>query len=139
MQSVQWDVVDSTSTTYGLQVVDRQDANAPWTFFFTSVSLDAYPQMMEAAAQGIGYGSNAVGVTFPADLDEWNIQERGEELPAGTVEIYHHDFGSAILPQATFYAILQVVAERLLARPNQSTNWCAAMRTALAQLQTKLA
>lgn len=138
MQVVQWQLAESPNTTYGFRVVDAQHADAPWVFFFTSVGLGAYPPLIEAAVQGVGYGSNAVGVTFPADLDEGDIAERGGELPADAVEVYHHDFGSTVMPQATFYTILKAVASRLLAQPDQPAGWYEAMREALRKLQAKL-
>jgi hypothetical protein len=41
--------------------------------------------------------------------------------------------------RATFYAILNAFAERLLARPGQPAAWYDAMKGALAKLQAKMA
>lgn len=117
---------------------DIQDVNAPWVFFFTGVSIADYPQVIEAAVQGVGSGFNAVGVNFPADLDDWDIEERGGTIPDNAVEIYHQDFGTTIMPQVTFYTILQAFAERMLERPGQPAAWYQAMQAALMKLRTKV-
>ncbi|MBO2011056.1 hypothetical protein [Hymenobacter negativus] len=83
-------------------------------------------------------GFNAVGVTFPNDLDEWGLLERAA-LPLDSVEIYHHDFGYTTIFRAAFYTILLAFAERLVARPGQAVEWYTAMHTALDKLRAKMA
>lgn len=87
--------------------------------------------------QEVGAGSDAVGVTFPGDVDEFDLTQRAP-IPADAVEVYGQSFPAELLPRAVFYHVLLAVGEQLLERPGQSGEWYTALRTALEKLRTKI-
>ncbi|RPD49731.1 hypothetical protein DNI29_02720 [Hymenobacter sediminis] len=96
-----------------------------------------YPEVIEAAVRGVGSGSNAVGVTFPGDLDEFDLTERSP-IHADAVEIYCHSFPDEVLLRATFYHVLLAVGEQLLECHSQPAEWRTALRAALQKLRAKI-
>jgi hypothetical protein len=140
MVNVQWRISIARPGEWhvaGLRVEDTTSPQAMWPAFFNGLSVSRYPEVVEAAVQEIGAGSNAVGVTFPGDLDEFDLMERAP-IPAGSVEIYCHSFTDEILPRVVFYQILLAFGSQLLERPGQSGEWYTALRVALQKLRTKI-
>jgi hypothetical protein len=140
MVSVQWRISIARPGEWhvaGLRVEDTASPQAMWPAFFNGLSVSRYPEVVEAAVQEIGAGSNAVGVTFPSDLDEFDLLERAP-IPADSVEIYCQSFPEEVLPRATFYQVLLAFSEHLLECPGQPSEWYAALRAALQKLRAKI-
>jgi hypothetical protein len=121
----------------GLRVEDTASPQVMWPAFFNGLPVSRYPEVVEAVVQEIGAGSNAVGVTFPNDLDEFDLVERAP-IPADSVEIYCQSFPEEVLPRATFYQVLLAFSEHLLECPGQPGEWYAALRAALQKLRAKI-
>lgn len=113
------------------------DRDAAWPYFFSGIRLEAYPNVITAAASETGYDSNGTGVSFPADVAAAAPQET--PLAADSVEIYVPGFEDSVLPRATFYAVLLAFGERLAAQPDRPGAWYAAMGAALDKLRAKMA
>lgn len=126
---------DPADRSTGL-VVAAPEPEASWPHFFAGVRLRHYPEVIEAVAQEIGAGDEAVGVTFPGDLDEFD--RLSVAIPENGVKVYVLGFDDSILPRATFYTVLLAFAERLLMRPGQPADWYKAMQTALDKLRAKM-
>ena len=109
--------------------------NEAWPHFFAGFSLESYPELIKSVTAGVGRDSNGTGVSFPADIAEADPTEA--PLPPDMVEIYCPGFDDSIIPQATFYQVLQAFAEQLLERPGQPAAWYEAMRVALNKLGAK--
>jgi hypothetical protein len=140
MQSIKWSIVESPPAhagVLGLRMEDTQDANAVWPFYFTGINAASYPAAIDAAVQEIGSSGEYSGVTFPDDLDEWDLTERAP-FPSNMVELYQVHFGRTIVLRDTFYTMLLAFAERLLERPGQPAEWYTAMHTALDKLRAKM-
>ncbi|UOQ53534.1 hypothetical protein [Hymenobacter cellulosivorans] len=125
-----WDVL-------GLRVESTFSAEAGWPAFFNGIPAGWYPTVIEAAVQEVGAASNAVGVSFPGDLDAFDLTQR-PPIPADAVEIYCHSLPVESLPRVVFYQILLAFGSRLAECPGQPPEWYLAMHTALQKLRRKL-
>ena len=121
----------------GLRVEDTASPQAMWPAFFNGLPLARYPEVVEASVQEVGSGLNAVGVTFPSDLDEFDLAQR-EPIPADSVEIYCQSFPEEVMPRTVFYQVLLALGEQLVQRPGQPGEWYTASRAALQKLRAKM-
>jgi hypothetical protein len=140
MSSVQWRINVACPGEWhvvGLRVEDTASPQAVWPSFFNGLPMARYPDVIEAAVLEVGSGSNAVGVIFPGDLDEFDLTQRAP-LPADSVEIYCYSFPEEVMPRATFNQVLLAVGEQLLEHSGQPGEWYAGLRGALYKLRTKI-
>lgn len=125
-------VVNPTDQTFGISVRSVGEASV-CPSFFTGVGLDSYPKMIKTVVAEVGFGSNAVGVTFPGDLDHTE-----EPIPEGMLEIYLLDEEDQV-NQLDFYSILLEFARELLRRKTEREHaWKKEMQESIYLLQTKL-
>ena len=125
---------NSADTELGWSVVGTS-LEAAWPYFFSCISLQKYPELINAATKEVGYDSNGIGVSFPADVA--SLDPLNSSLAPDAVEVYVPGFEDSILPRATFYSILLAFGEHLLKQPNQTPVWYEAQRQALAELKNK--
>lgn len=141
MEQLQWRITAAhpgEGHVLGLKMENEiASGEAAWPHFFVGIPAGRYPEVIEAAVQEVGVGSNAVGVTFPGDLDEFDLTERAA-IPADSVEIHCQSFTDEILPRVVFYQVLLAFGSQLLERPGQSGEWYTALRVALQKLRTKI-
>lgn len=104
-----WQVItnleDMDSHCVSLKV---DDSLAPLRAFFFEAAEARYPDIIEAALQGVGSGFNSAGVMFPGDLD---VSEK--PIPPDMVEVYD-PFDSIQIPRVLFLRVLLEVAETSL-------------------------
>jgi len=116
--------------------IETPNADDAWPHFFTGLSIDKYPAIIELLAEETGYDSNGTGVNFPQDLAQ--LDPTGPALPADHVEVYVPGFEESIIPRSMFYAALLAFSSYLLERPGQPGSWYTDLRAALQKLRAKM-
>lgn len=93
--------------------VEIKPENKPLQYFFTSMQLSTYPDLIECVLNDEGYLGDPQGVIFYSDLDGEDFANNNG-FAEDQVKIYHHVFGECTIPKVNFKHMLYDFSCQLL-------------------------
>lgn len=77
----------------------------PLKFFFSSMRMIKYPELINDVCNDIGFFGDPQGVIFYNDLDGEDFAE-GNVFKQNEVKVYHHNFGEVVIERLFFKKLL---------------------------------
>lgn len=132
---MKYKIIENPTYTNTVKVgLEIEPENEPVKFFFSSMRLNKYPELIHNILNNTSYMGDPQGVLLYNDLDEEDLAD-DDIFEKDEVKIYHHIFGESILPKKLFDEMLYDISRKLLevygCDDNISLNWKQEMEMAL--------
>lgn len=121
-EQMKYKVIDNPNYTNVMVVgIKIEPENEPLKFFFTTMRLHTYPELIQDILNDRGYLGDPQGVIFYSDLDEEDFANN-DIFAEDHVKIYHHVFGECIIQKTIFKKMVYDFSSKLLVAYNQNQN-----------------
>lgn len=118
--------------------LELQPNNDPLKFFFSSMKIEAFPDLIDSIINNEGYLGSPQGVFLYEDLDGEDFAE-GNIFSEDEVKVYNNYIGESILKKNKFISILLDYSQALLNQSKVSTtlSWKNDMKASIQKLNKK--